>query len=498
MDNTSWIAAVSLGLLVGIGPQAAAQPLTFQKVWTYGHATPGQVSEIPAYDERTNTVWVAGVVGVDVLDAATGTLVQHIDLTGQGFVNSVAIHDGLAALAVEAAPDRRLPGNVLLYNTRTRARVHGTSAIAVGALPDMVTFTPDGRRILVANEATPNAVADTPYVAPDPAGSVSIIDVRTRSVIATAGLTGVPQYGSNIRTNSGMDFEPEYISVEPGGKRAFVTLQEGNAVGILDLGVNAFTAVVGLGAKDFSVPGNEIDTVDNDAQVLFRAVAAKGLYMPDSIATFRHRGETFFVTANEGDFREDNVDRSAASAFGAVAPLSRLRVLNTESSAGNIFAAGARSFSIWTSNGAQVYDSGNTLETEAAARGIYDDSRSRDKGVEPEGVTVHTIAGRRYAFIGLERTLDSAVAIFDVSDPYNVSFVDMIVTPGDRAPEGLVVFSNRGRHYLAIANETVGTGAALTNTTLYQITVPRRHGHDGDDCDEDRSGGRDDREGRRD
>ncbi len=450
---------------------ATAQSIRFEKVWTHAHTTPRQVSEIPAYDQRTRTVWVAGVVGVDVLDSATGILIEHIDVTGYGAVNSVAVHDGLAAVAVEAAPDRRQPGRVLFFDTRTRALAAGVNQVAVGALPDMLTFTPDGAKLLVANEGTPNAVADTPYVAPDPLGSVSVIDLATRSVIATATLEGVPQYGTSVRTNAGMDFEPEYIAVEANGRRAFVTLQEGNALGVLDLELNAFTAIVGLGSKDFSVAGNEIDTVDNDGRIVFRSVAAKGLYMPDAIASYKYRGQTFLVTANEGDYREDNADRSAASAFGAVSPLSRLRVLNTDSSTGTIVTAGARSFSIWSDTGSQVYDSGNTLETEAALRNIYDDGRSRDKGVEPEGVTLLKVGARDYAFVGLERTIHSAVAVFDISDPYNVRFVDMIVTPGDRAPEGLTVFAERGQYYLAIANEAVGAGASATHTTLYRVVL---------------------------
>ena len=55
---------------------AGPPPLTFTKLWTHGHEAPGQVSEIPAFDQRTNTIWVAGVVGVDVLDASTGDLVK--------------------------------------------------------------------------------------------------------------------------------------------------------------------------------------------------------------------------------------------------------------------------------------------------------------------------------------------------------------------------------------------------------------------------------------
>ena len=464
MTRTFCVAAC-IGLMGAAASPVSAQPLTISKAWTYEHTTPGQVSEIPAYDPLTRTVWVAGVVGIDVLDAGTGALVGHIDVTGHGFVNSVAIRNGVAALAIEASPDRRLPGKVLFFNTRTRALVSGISEVSVGALPDMLTFTPDGKRLLVANEATPNAVADTPYVQPDPAGSVSIIDVRRRTVVATAGLAGVPQYGLNLRTNSGMDFEPEYITVAPNGKQAYVTLQEGNAIGILDLGINAFTSIVGLGAKDFSLPGNGIDTVDNDAKVLFQAVAAKGLYMPDTIASFRHRGQTFLVTANEGDFREDNADRSAGSAFGGVAPLSRLRVVNTESSAGNLFAAGARSFSIWTDTGAQVYDSGNTLGVEAHARGIYDDGRSRDKGVEPEGVELMTLGGKTCAFIGLERTTMAALAVFDITDPANSSFVTMITNAGDVSPEGLKGFSAGGHNYIAFSSEVSNT------TTVMQLSA---------------------------
>lgn len=443
--------------------------LTFTKIWTHSHTTPGQVSEIPAFDTRTNTIWVAGVVGVDVIDAATGALVQHIDVTPHGFINSVAIHNGLAALAVEAAVDRRNPGRVLFYDTVTRLPSAGVSQVVVGALPDMLTFTHDGSKLLVANEGTPNAIADTAYTAPDPAGSVSIIDMATRTVVATAGFAGVPQFGTNVRTNTGMDFEPEYIAVDHDGSRAFVTLQEGNAIGVLDLTINAFTEVIGLGAKDFNIPGNEIDPKDNDGVIAFLNVAAKGLYMPDAVAAYRWRGDTYLVMANEGDFREDNADRSAASTYGAVAPLDRLRVSNADSSAGHLFAAGARSFSIRDSAGSLVYDSGSILDREANARGIYSDVRSRDKGVEPEGVALLGIGGRTYAFIGLERTTNSAVAVFDISNPFDPSFLDMIVTVGDLAPEGLAVYHDRGQFYLAIANETPFAAGVPTHTTLYRI-----------------------------
>ena len=147
-------------LSIPLAAAPADRTISFTWLWTHSHATAGQLSEIPAFDRRTNTVWVAGVVGVDVLNGDTGTLVEHIDVTPYGLVNSVAIHNGLAAFAIEAGPpDRRRPGVVVFYDTRTRERVG--DPITVGALPDMLTFTHDGSKLLVANEGTPNAAADT-------------------------------------------------------------------------------------------------------------------------------------------------------------------------------------------------------------------------------------------------------------------------------------------------------------------------------------------------
>lgn len=144
-------------------------------------------------------------------------------------------------------------------------------------------------------------------------------------------------------------------------------------------------------------------------------------------------------------------------------PLNNLRISNTESSTGDLFAAGTRSFSIRDKNGKIVYDSGDILDKKAAELLIYDDGRSRDKGVEPEGVSLLNMFGRTYAFVGLERTLKSAVAVFDITVPTKASFVDMIVTDGDVSPEGLSTFQHYGNYYLAIANEVSNT------TTLYKL-----------------------------
>jgi hypothetical protein len=193
-------------------------------------------------------------------------------------------------------------------------------------------------------------------------------------------------------------------------------------------------------------------------------VAVSGLYQPDGIASYTVGGQTFLVMANEGDSRVDGADEARGSAYGATGELARITVSTLDSSAGNLVAFGARSFSIRDEDGNIVFDSGNQLDQQAIARGLYDDGRSDNKGVEPEGVALATIGGRTYAFIGLERTTTSAVAVYDITDPAHASFVDMIVGMGDVSPEGLTTFQQGGLSYLAVANEVSGS------TSVYSLT----------------------------
>jgi len=442
---------------------AAAAPFSWSKLWSYDHVATGvsgQTAEIVAFDALSNTLWVTGVKGVDVLGLHTGTLVQHLDTSAFGEANSVAIYKGLAAVAV-AAPLKTDPGSVRFYDTQTRAFL---GSVGVGALPDMLTFTPDGKRLLVANEGETTTLVD-------PRGSVSIIDVATRSVTATAGFGGGVAFGgTGLRTFGGtkggtaMDFEPEYIAVAPDGGKAYVVLQEANALATLDLASNRITQVTGLGVKDFSAKGNQIDPSDRDGRIELRSVGATGFYQPDGMVAYSRGGKTFLVMANEGDARWDEQDEARANAFGGSGELARLTVSSADSSPGNLMAFGARSFSIRDADGNLVFDSGSELDAQAIARGLYDDARSDNKGVEPEGVALLEIDGRVLAFIGLERTTQSAIAVYDITDPAKASFIDMIVGEKDVSPEGLSAFMRDGRAYLAVANEVSGT------TSLYEIT----------------------------
>jgi DNA-binding beta-propeller fold protein YncE len=447
----------------------------------YFHAGGGGVAsstsfnaEIAAYDALTSTLWVSGVSGVDVLNVTSSGLTfnSRIDTSAFGHINSIAIHNGIAAFALEGqGTNRQNAGFVQFYNTTTKTYAAGVHTVSVGALPDMLTFTANGSKLLVANEATPNTYG----TGTDPVGGVSIIDMATRTVNNVALSSAVPTSGSGLRSGLPLNYEPEYIAVNSAGTQAYVTLQEHNGLAILDLNTQQFTGVVGLGLKDYSQPGNAIDATDRPTQtpavVGFTTQNLKGAYQPDAIATYDVGGQTFLVMANEGDAQENDGDVARASSLGYLSGnAGRINVIKDMSSAGNLVTMGGRSFSIRDAAGNLVFDSGNILETEAHARGIYDDNRSDDKGVEPEGVTLRTIGGRTYAFIGLERTTKGAVAVFDITDPANANFVDMVVTNGTSRPEGLTTFLKDGQVYLAIANEGLGdAGATGMSTALYTL-----------------------------
>lgn len=277
-------------------------------------------AEIPAYDAASKRLFVvnaqAGVL--DVLDLSQPNQpvkiaeIQVNDIAEGAEVNSVAVHNGIVAIAIQAAvkTDR---GYVALYQAKDLSKL---AHVPVGALPDMLTFSPDGQTLLVANEGEPS---DDYQV--DPEGSISVIQLSnlTAPVVRTADFKafngqeaalraqGVRIFGPNA--TAAQDFEPEYITVSQDGKTAWASLQENNALAKIDV-VNAkVLAVYPLGFKDHGLDGNGMDVsdadgVDGTASIHIKTWAnVRGLYMPDAIASFDVAGKTYIVTANEGDAR---------------------------------------------------------------------------------------------------------------------------------------------------------------------------------------------------
>jgi hypothetical protein len=494
-------------LLIGILP-AGAQPneLTLTLLGTYATGAFDEgAAEIVAYHPASQTLYVVNGNDdtVDLLslsDPSAPTLTMQLDLSEYGDgANSVAVYGDLVAVAVEA---ETVDGNGMVAFFTPAGEPLNT--VEVGVLPDMVTFTPDGMKVLTANEGEPS----DDYTV-DPEGSISIIDISGGVENATATLItfgdadipeGVRVFGPGA--TPAQDLEPEYIAVTPDSMTAYVTLQENNALAVVDLATNTLSAVVALGFKDFNVEGSGIDASDEDGGINILPRQAFGMYLPDAIVAFETGGVTYLLTANEGDSRDyDGYSEEAdagelmldAAAFPNAAEvqdsasLGRLEVTTTLGDSDGdgdyeaIYAFGTRSFSIWALDGALVYDSGDQLEQLTAAaypddfnstndeNGSMED-RSDNAGPEPEGAVVATFNEQTYAFIGLERI--GGVAVFNVTDPMAVSFVTYANnrdfsgdaaagTAGDLGPEGLIVIaaedSPTGAPLLVVSNEVSGT-----------------------------------------
>jgi len=527
----------------GVFDESAAEIVAFHARSERLFSVNAQAGEVTVLDvarpSSPRKLFALETTGVRAADGST--------VPGGAVANSVAVRpDGLGVVAVEA-PDKVSDGWLVVFDAAGDGEALG--AWRVGALPDMVTITPDGRRAVVANEGEP---ADDFSV--DPEGSVSVVDlprrvtgkhagkhagtvaqdaVRTATFHAFEGdrlPDGVRVFGPDVAGPDGSserrvsrNLEPEYVTVSKDSRTAYVALQEANAVAEIDLRAARTADLWSLGSKDHSVPGQGLDPSDKDGEAAVREVPVRGLYMPDGIASYTSRGQTYLVTANEGDAREwgDYAEPARVKDLGddGLAPVcadspaagllddADLGRLNVTTASGlradgscyeELYAFGGRSFSVWTTDGELVFDSGDTFE-QVTAEALGDafntnhtetkgDGRSDDKGPEPENLAIGEVAGRTYAFVGLERA--GGVMVYDVTRPERAAFVtyvsnrdyavsvedaiddgtapaDALAGAGDLGPEGLAFVpasdSPTHRPLLAVANEVSGT------TTLFQV-----------------------------
>jgi len=474
--------------------------------------------EIGVYDAGSQRLFItnADADALDILDISDPTapvLVNNITFSefGSG-VNSAAVFDGLVVAAVEAED---VDANGVLVFMDIDGNVLNT--VEAGVLPDMVTFTEDGMYAVSANEGEPS---DDYSI--DPEGSVTVVDLSNgvEEAVATQVTFGdfnadgarASELPEGVRVfgpgaSVAQDLEPEYVATADG--LAYVSMQENNALAVIDIANAQVAAIVALGTKDFSVEGNGFDASNEDGAINIQTWPVVGMYQPDAIATVEIDGTVYILTANEGDARDyDTFSEEArlgdeeyvldADAFPNAEELSdeanlgRLKVTTVNGDTDGdgdydvIYAYGARSFTIWTTDGEIVFDSGDQFEQITAelvptafnGQGVnadFDD-RSDDKGPEPEAVVTGVIDGSTYAFIGLERI--GGVMVYDITDPAMPTFVTYANnvnlegdaeagTAGDIGPEGLIFISAEespnGMNLLVVTNEVSGS------TTIYEI-----------------------------
>jgi DNA-binding beta-propeller fold protein YncE len=386
--------------------------------------------------------------------------------------------------------------------------------VTVGSLPDGMAFSPDGSKLIVANEGELSVNFAKDGI--DPAGSISIIAVANGVPADTpttldfsafnVGASRASELPADVRIGRpgatvAQDMEPEYVTISADNSQAFISLQENNAVAVVNLATNRIERIIPMGYKNHGLAANSIAASDKVAATSPFALKPYanlfGIYMPDGIATFSANGTTYIITANEGDDRDDFLAKDqketqrvghssmvlSSTAFPSAADLKkdtelgRLTVFTTmgRNSSGQydkLYALGGRSFSIYNaSTGAQVYDSGNDLETLSystmpSALLSKDQVLGRldNKGPEPESVVVGQVNQKTYAFVALERS--SAVVMYDLTNPAVPKFVQWFqnttdLTNGDISPEGLsfvpAAQSPTGQALLIAGHEVSGT-----------------------------------------
>ncbi len=489
----------------------ASNTLSLNLLSSFSNGTSGSnSSEIVAHDPGSQRLFIANSVGakldiVDFVNPSNPTLLYSVPITTYGNINSVAVKNGIVACAIENGSNPQDSGKVVFFD------INGVfqKQVKVGMMPDMITFNHAGTRVLTANEGEPNQAYTS-----DPDGSVSIIDISggisnlTQNNVSHITFTVYNGQESTLRSqgirifglgaSASQDFEPEYITVSPDDSKAWVGLQENNAMVEINLTTNTITAIRALGTKDHSSAANPMDVSNVTRGVNIANFPVKGFYMPDAIASYTVGGVTYIISANEGDSRAySGFSEEKRVAQLVLDPtrfpngaqlknnytLGRLNVTDKNGDIDNdgdidtIYAYGSRSFSIWNaSTGVQVYDSKDDFEQITAASSfsvLFNASnsnntkkdRSDDKGPEPEGVTIGTIGSNVYAFIALERV--GGVMVYDVTTPSAPTFVTYVNNRSasslgpDLGAEGIIFIpqslSPNGQHLVVAANEVSST-----------------------------------------
>ena len=503
----------------------ATNELNLNLLTSYSNGVSGTNSaEIVAFDPSVDRLYIANSIAgkldiVNFANPAAPVAITSINLSNYGGINSIVAYNGIVACAIESVPAQN-NGKVVFFD----ANGVYINQVEVGAMPDMITFNKTYTKILTANEGEPDATYTN-----DPVGSVSIIDLTpgyaslTNANVTSVGFTAyngqeVALRAQGIRVFStsatvAQDFEPEYLAISDDNTKAYVTLQENNALVTIDLATSAITSLTALGYSSYSAgSGNAMDASDQSGAVLITGnLPIKGAFMPDAMTFKTINGQGLLFTANEGDSREIasviDANRISSATFNNVLDatafpdqsilrnnkfLGRLSALkysgdtDGDGDYDELHVMGGRSFSIWNPlTGALVYDSKDLIEQITANSSTFgaifnasntvgvpaQKNRSDDKGPEPEGVTVATINGSTYAFVALERI--GGAMMFNVDVPTSPVFVgyannrSTTVSGPDLGSEGIIFISAadspNNKALLILANEVSST------LSIYQI-----------------------------
>lgn len=519
------------------------EKLAVSQVARYDSSQGETGTEILAYDAHLKKAFVTNgaVKGFDIVSfenlksgtltgitETTRVLLSSFGIDGVADITSIASHPIKDLIAISAVNNPKTERGYIIFATKDGKFL---KSVQVGALPDMVTFTPDGTKAIVANEGEPDDNAEKTSELIDPAGTISIIDVatyvHTELQFTEAMLDDKVRMSYQGKGKSYLaQLEPEYVTVSADSKTAYVSLQENNAIATVDLVAGKIVSVKGLGVKDYSAAGNELDAL-KDGVVKIEKQPILSFHMPDAIETFSvgtgDTAQTYIITPNEGDARDyegfsedkkvdkiiDKVKLKAEHYAGYtqdeldafdLTTLNDYKITTEDgkNEAGEyeaLYGYGGRSFSIFNTKTMELaFDSGSDFESiiandprlkqyfNVSNDNVKVDDRSNSKGPEPESVVTGEMNGKMYAFIALERI--SGIMVYELTNPSSPEFVTFITSrdfsedvAGDVAPEGLRFISAfespTGNALLAATHEISGTVAVyeFEGTGIPEIPV---------------------------
>jgi hypothetical protein len=512
----SLIAVLTASALFAAGQLPAQADEATVKITEISSITSGDgegSAEIATYHAGSKRIFATNGVKntidiFDISDVANPTKVGSVALSPYGNdVTSVAagkdvvvavvnVSDKFSATGVPTTTN----GKIVVFDTAGKVL---SSPDVLGVLPDSVSFAPNGTTALVAIEAQPVCAKDDPATAAkedadytkasDPVGGVTVVDLSDPAapVLKFAGfdqftVSEMRAKGiavSSVVNNVSKDFEPEFATAID-NEFAYVTIQEANAIGKLNIQTATFESITR--AFESKVSQVARDTSDRDAGAGPRYYPnVVGASQPDAIAGFKMGSGNYFITANEGDAREYtclNDDLRAASlkvdprrfadwkTLSGSAALGRAKVnpnngdRDGDGDIDTIHLRGSNSMTMYR-NGLPIWDSAelldkiqttafgvaningsHSLSSDKATMNYVGQDRSDDKGSEPEGVAVGMVGDRRIAVLGLERM--TALAVFDITQPRIPVFIEWLqmlptkATPAKDvkywSPEGIV------------------------------------------------------------
>ena len=504
-------------------------------------------AEIIAYHRRSNSVYATNsyATQIDIIsleDPAKPTLVGFVPLSQP--VTSISIHKNVLAVALVDAGSKQLLGNVAFYDIKNSHTL--LVSLEAGALPDAVFFSPNGRKVVVCNEGEPDDVWDGLNLGQDhnPEGTVTVVNIDgkhiknltqadvvqldfnafDRNTLRAAGVKITGPGSNDGSTTLSQYLEPEYAAISSDSSTAYVSLQENNAVAVVDLSVPYVVDVLALGLVDRSLAKNALDASNTNPVVDIRPWHdLVGLYQPDTIAVYEDDYVRYLATANEGDAQDyanyseearvkdlplDPVVFPDAATLQLDNNLGRLKVTtalgkNTSQLYEKIYSYGGRSFSLFKVVAGSplelVFDSGSQFEkiTSVALPNGFNASndansfknRSDDKGPEPEALLVFKYVGVRYALVGLERV--GGMMLYNISDLENVYFVQYLNNRNfnvvlsdppteleldvvkDLGPESLLYVDDRKDSVIVAANEVSGSVSTYDMRRVHAAKVCR-------------------------